>query len=158
MAAAAMIALATASVTSDASVTFSSIPATYRDLILVYGGVTSVVGNLGIRLNGDSGNNYHHVRMYAVSGGAGSDNYVGTLAESGNTLTTPTVVTINIMDYSASDRQTTILARSSAGGNSVFAHANRWTNTSAVTSIQVLSYGGAAFTGTISLYGIKGVI
>jgi hypothetical protein len=149
------VALATVGVTADASVTFSSIPAIYRDLVLVYGGVASTTGNLGIRFNGDSGSNYYHVRMYAVSGGSGSDTYTATLSESGNTLTTQTVVTINIMDYSASDKHTTILTRSSSGGDSVFAHANRWASTSAVSSIEVLSHNGATFTGTLTLYGIE---
>ena len=149
----AWVALGSVTLSSTASAVFASIPATYRDLVLVYGGVASTTGNLGIRFNGDSGSNYYHVRMYAVSGGSGSDTYTGTLAESGNTLTTQTAVTINIMDYSASDKHTTILTRSSSGGDSVFAHANRWASTSAVSSIAFLSSHGATCTGTLTLYG-----
>ena len=149
------VALATASVTADASVTFSSIPATYRDLVLVYGGAASAVGNLSIRLNGDTGSNYFHVRMYAVSGGYGSDSYTGARAENGGTTTGQGVTTINIMDYSATDKHKTILSRLSWAGTGLFAHANRWADTSAVTSIEVYNGDTGTLTGTISLYGIE---
>ena len=149
------VALATASVTADASVTFSSIPASYRDLVLVYGGSASATGNLSIRLNGDTGSNYTHVRMYAVSGGYGSDSYTGSRAENGSTSTGQGVVTINIMDYSATDKHKTILSRLNWAGTNLFAHANRWANTSAVTSIEVYNGDTGNLTGTLSLYGIE---
>ena len=44
--------------TAASSVTFSSIPATYRDLILVVNATTSADGIPSLRFNGDSGNNY----------------------------------------------------------------------------------------------------
>lgn len=149
------VALGTATLSADASVTFSTIPATYRDLVLVVGAAASANGNLSIRLNGDTGSNYSHVRMYAVSGGSGSDSYTGARSENGSTTTGQGVTTINIMDYSATDRHKTILSRLSWAGTSLFAHANRWANTGAVTSLEVYNGDTGNLTGTVSLYGIE---
>lgn len=43
---------------SSSSVTFSSIPATYTDLEIVFSGVVTGTGDTGIRFNGDTGSNY----------------------------------------------------------------------------------------------------
>ena len=56
--------------TAVPSVTFSSIPQTYTDLILIYNGSSGIV-NLPVRFNGDSGNNYSYVRGF----GDGSSSY-----------------------------------------------------------------------------------
>jgi hypothetical protein len=46
---------------SAASVTFSSISQSYRDLVLVITATTSAVDNAFIRFNSDSGSNYNIV-------------------------------------------------------------------------------------------------
>jgi hypothetical protein len=61
------VALATTTLgATAASVTFSSIPATYRDLVLVYNGTTSANIGVDVEFNGDTNSaNYSRVFMYA---------------------------------------------------------------------------------------------
>jgi hypothetical protein len=60
------------------------------------------------------------------------------------------------MDYTASDKHKTVLARNNVPGTGVEAQAARWANNNAITSITVITSSGAGFaTGTvISIYGI----
>jgi hypothetical protein len=62
---------------------------------------------------------------------------------------------IQIMDYSATDKHKTALSRSNNAGVVVSAHAGRWANTSAVTSINIEAIGLLYQSGsTFSLYGV----
>jgi len=62
-----------------ASVTFSSIPATYRDLILIITAQrTGSPVNVGMRFNGDSGSNYSSVFMTGTGSSAISGTVSGT--------------------------------------------------------------------------------
>jgi hypothetical protein len=47
-----------------ATVTFGSIPATMRDLVVIVNGTTSSNVFTGLRFNSDSGSNYTFVRMF----------------------------------------------------------------------------------------------
>jgi hypothetical protein len=73
----------------------------------------------------------------------------------GITNTTFTSQYIQVMDYSATDKHKTVLARNASTVNSVNAHAARWANTGAITSIVVLTESSTFASGsTFSLYGI----
>jgi hypothetical protein len=130
---------------SAASVTFSSIPATYRDLILVVANLSATTSNtLYARLNGDTGSNYSYVVANGDSVGARSQSSTdGNGLLMGSTyqgLPTSGVAqsVLQIMDYSATDKHKTGLARyGSAGRGDVDMSASRWANTAAVTSITV---------------------
>jgi hypothetical protein len=130
--------LATVTLGSSASsVTFSSIPATYRDLILVTDGVTGADAALYLRFNGDSGSNYNFVRAVGFSGGTFSDSG-NNVTEIRNTIQmNPRGPSVNqIMDYSATDKHKTVLQRGNlknAGETAM--GAGRWANTAAITSI-----------------------
>jgi hypothetical protein len=141
---------------SASSVTFSSIPATYRDLILLATGTTTSAQNLFLRFNSDSGSNYSHVGMFANSGGNGSFSGTTTSISQGGIGTAESNNTFQIMDYSATDKHKTVLVRFGVGGNVVQASAERWANTAAITTILAFPSGSTQFlTGTIlSLYGI----
>ena len=56
-----------------ASYTFSSIPSTYTDIVLIFGGSMSNFGNLRIQFNSDTGNNYSFTRLLGDGSGAQSD-------------------------------------------------------------------------------------
>lgn len=164
MATAAMTALQTTTLgTSASSVTFSSIPATYRDLYLVIFAKTTA-GSYGFeaRLNGDSGNNYSRIQMGAIT-----SRFTGTSSASNamesfifNTSTSGQIAIMQIMDYSATDRTKTILVRSNDGDYITLATGYRWADTSAVTSVLVQGNDGESLAAgsTLSLYGIKGVM
>jgi hypothetical protein len=151
--------LATVTLGSSASsVTISSIPATYRDLILVTNGTsTSSGGNMTVRLNNDSASNYSEVFMY----GTGSSVLSGTLTPAffefgAYGTTTPSISVVQIMDYSATDKHKTVIARTDAPANYPIAYAARWANTVAVTSVVFSLTNSVSYaTGTtFNLYGV----
>lgn len=146
---------------SASSVTFSSIPATYRDLIVVY----DIRANSGFttpafRVNSDSGNNYNDVWMSgngsAASSGANSNISFIAPSQMSSPDTERQMVITHFMDYSATDKHKTVLARANRAGGWVFASAFRWANTSAINSITVFELGSANFASgsTFYLYGI----
>ena len=153
--------LATVTLASvSAAVTFSSIPANYRDLIctVVAPGSTTLQGR--IRLNGDTGANYSYVRM---SGSGSARTSVAAVSQTLGFLSGIAVATtanalqlsIEVMDYSATDKHKTILSRADQSTSGTEAFANRWANTAAVTSVRILtSTGSWAIGSTFSLYGI----
>lgn len=155
--ASAMVALATTTLGSAASsVTFGSIPATYRDLRLVINGTATVSGNIFIRFNGDSSGSYSYVQAYGDGTSAASSSAASQTADaSGVFYTNPGVATYDIMDYSATDKHKSNINRGSTAGNLVVMSAGRWASTSAITSIVVSHGSGSYATGTtFSLYGI----
>ena len=158
--------LATVTLGSSASsVTFSSIPATYRDLILITNEVHATSSNQGstlIRFNGDTGANYTMVYMagnfnngaQSGTGGAATSLWTGRF---NNVVGNSGIA--HIMDYSATDKHKTVISRGNAAqdiGLPVIAFANRWANTAAITSIVCFpeiatNYGTGS---TFSLYGV----
>jgi len=143
------------------TVTFSSIPQTYRDLVLVCGNVSSnSAGGSTLRfsLNNDNNANYDAVWMYGDGTTTDSDSdssnfYIrfsvtgGDIADNANAL-----LIINLMDYSQTDKHTTALV-SRNDQNKVLRLAGRWKNTAAVTQIDVKA--GIAAGATFHLYGIE---
>lgn len=140
---------------SAASVTFSSIPATYRDLILITdhtGGASGV--DVFLALNNDTGTNYTRVLMYGNSTTTGSLSGTSDAVSALYGSNKQTLI-MNVMDYSATDKHKTILIRNNnAQQSEVVAGAIRWANTAAVTSLR-LGVGTSFSTGsTFSLYGV----
>jgi len=153
------IALATTTLGSAASsVTFSSIPATYKDLIVVADILTADNDrDLYLRANSDSGNSYPYVLIQGQSSGAqsGAATRTGLLVGYKNTGNSKANFVATVMDYSATDKHKTSLSRYNEGGFYVFAAASRWPSNSALTSLTVLaSLGNIASGTTLSLYGV----
>ena len=151
------------SATTDSSVTFSSIPASYRDLVIVIEATTSVDALIQARFNGDTGSNYGYVVMRGTSStGSSSGTYnVAYLMDNLSEATKRFHVLMNVQDYSATDKHKTALVRSGTeqnadGNSSVYASAHRWANTSAITSIELFtSAGGFEAGSTLSVFGIE---
>ena len=146
---------------SASSVTFSSIPATYRDLVLVHTGTSTntSANSLQVRLNGDSGSNYPGVLMASDKGTVNSASFTSSGLICGLTINTgPNVNIAQIMDYSATDKHTASISRDNAMPDSrIRATASRWANTAAVTSLLCRIDSGANFNAgsTFALYGIE---
>jgi hypothetical protein len=147
---------------SASSVTFSSIPATYRDLILVANPqATAAVNNLRLQFNGDTASNYTGVVMRGTGSVAASFNRVASggmeLDLFGNGVETnlEQIYNVQIMDYSATDKHKTVLTRFDDASQATGAFASRWANTAAVTQI-VLYITGTTFAAgsNFSLYGV----
>jgi hypothetical protein len=145
---------------TDTEIVFASIPATYRDLVLVVSGQsTAANANMQARFNSDAGSNYSWVFM----GGDGSSTFSGTgsgtSGDWGNFPNAQSVSVFQIMDYSATDKHKTTLVRSNTTATYAIAYANRWANTAAITSISLTVSGVAnmfAAGTTLSLFGIAG--
>jgi hypothetical protein len=140
---------------SSSSVTFSLIPDTYRDLILVVEGSGSSPDSPYLTLNGDTTNaNYRFVRMFGTGSGSGGSD-TGSSPEVFNHYTGRGTHIIQIMDYSATDRNKTALSRSNTASVVVMAHVVRWANTAAVNSVGLRATGSTFASGnTFSLYGV----
>jgi len=141
---------------STSAVTFSSIPGTYRDLILVLDGTASVGINGSVYFNSDTtAANYPYLRMTG-NGSTASSN-------SGNNIwfdfqTSKSMAVIQIMDYSATDKHKTSLSRWNNPASVIGATAIRWTNTAAVTSLQVKDTNNSATFASGSTFSLYGVI
>lgn len=150
---------------SASTVTFSSIPATYRDLVLVCSAaVTSTGDTIRLRFNGDTGNNYNWVFMNGT-GSVASSSSQSNQAQLDFTASVglPTVVgryntILQIMDYSATDKHKTTLSRTNQNEDTypgVTGLAGRWASTSAVTSMVIFPSTFSFIAGsTFALYGI----
>jgi hypothetical protein len=153
-----------ASVTT--TISFTSIPSTYTDLVLVYSSRSQGAfdfQNSRIRFNGDSGNNYSYTQM---SGDASSPagirqvdvNAMPTGADIGTTQSGKWSVNIvNIMNYSNSTTYKTALIRVNAQPTFTMARVGLWRSTSTITSFDVLRDDSNGFSvgSTFTLYGIK---
>lgn len=145
------------------TVTFSSIPSTYRDLyfrMTVNGGNASASYML-TRMNGDSGTNYSdQVAFGSSSAGATSRNAANYLFldESFVTFNSTTYATYgyHILDYATVDKFKPILARADNGSNGTTMCAGRWSSTAAVTSVTFNDGSGWGFGAgsTFALYGV----
>jgi hypothetical protein len=163
------VAIATQTLGSTtSSVTFSSIPSTYTDLVLViigeaYFGSTNYI-NTGVQFNGDTASNYSTTRMYGDGTTATSNRYSNeSNIRAGWMHAEPTVNSITstliyqINNYSNATTYKTLLSRNNAPGDAVGANVGLWRSTSAITSILIKNNDSATgfFTGsTFSLYGI----
>jgi hypothetical protein len=144
---------------ATSSVTFSSIPQGYTDLVLV-DNVKSASGagdsELDVRFIGDSGSNYSTTFLYgngssASSGRTSNQSYIYI----SRTDETAGLGISHFQNYSNNTTYKTVLSR----GNStayVFAWVGLWRNTNAITSMTLTRNGGLNFaTGsTFTLYGI----
>ena len=163
-----------ATVTSSGStgtVTFSSIPSTYKALqlrLMVRCGRSSTVDQLRLQLNGDTGTNY--TRHLLTGTGAAATASGTTAATSINLLNIPAAsatadifgtAIIDIQDYQSTSKNTTIRyvnGQDTNGGGNIYLGSGLWVNTAAVTSIYLepLNVANFASGSTFSLYGIKG--
>ena len=161
------IATNTVSGTGTASVTFSSIPSTYTDLILICNtGIISGTDNLGIRVgNGsvDTGSNYSITYLTGNGTSASSARlssqtileitYVGGMD---STLNSNQIVQFN--DYSNTTTNKTLVTRNNRASLGVDAAVGLWRSTSAINIITCTVKGGTSnwLSGsTFTLYGIK---
>jgi len=139
--------------------TFSSIPVTYTDLVLVVSGTLNTTNYLTLTLNGDTAGNYSYTALTgngsAASSARGSNNG---FAFGGQFTTSQSVSIWHLQNYSNTTTYKTVLNRNNAASGFVDAFVTMWRNTSAINSIYISSGNGSAtFSAgsTFTLYGIK---
>lgn len=166
---AAMKALATTTLTSTTgNVTFSSIPSTYRDLRVVIHAKDAATTPPGyqtvIKLNSTTTPSTSWVSLSGNGTSAVSNSTTGEIGTLINYYSAPNnalsfMATVDILDYSATDKHKTSISRASNGGGNyagVDAIISRFPSTSAVTSLQISIPGtGFAIGSTFSLYGVS---
>lgn len=154
--------IATTTVSAQTSYTFSSIPSTYTDLIIIAVAKNSNTGsqanNYRIRFNGDTASNYSDTFLSGNGSTASSSRdsnstelYWGAL---NNTELQPNTSIAHIMNYANTTAYKTVLSRGGSAEVIVNASAGLWRSTSAINSIQIYAGGTTTFTGTLTLYGI----
>lgn len=150
---------------AQASVTFSSIPSTYTDLVLVCMVQTQTNSDaVTLRFNGDSGTNYSYTQLR----GDGTTTFSArvsnaTMMRIGNDIPNTTAygtIISNIQNYSNSTTNKTVISRSGSAASSAFgtqATVGLWRSTAAITSLTVLPNDLNTFLSgsTFNLYGIK---
>jgi hypothetical protein len=150
---------------SSSVITFSSVPSTYTDLILVYDGSVSA-NYVWVRLNSDATANYSLTRLSGNGTTASSSRYArGAGAPNDRRLELGTALgngrgsnIFYFLDYSNTNTLKTVLCRggTTSSGN-VVASVGLYNSTSAISTIEVGNDNAANFASgsTFRLYGIE---
>jgi hypothetical protein len=157
----------------QATITFSSIPATFKHLQVRYmsrSANASTTDVLSWRFNSDTASNYSRHFLFGdggggvgVSGAATSDTRMTTDGTTGATATASIfgVGVVDILDYADTNKYKTLRALSADdrnGAGLVVVNSGNWRSTSAVSTITIITNSTANFAqySSFALYGIKG--
>jgi hypothetical protein len=150
------------------SITFSSIPSTYTDLVLITSTQhtnADTSSRLYLQFNGDTSTNYSYTQIRGSGSTAFSTResnintpWIGFVGPN-TTATNFSIARTNIMNYSNSTTNKTFISRGDGVSNTnyaVISNACLWRSTSAINSITVASENYNFSSGsTFTLYGIK---
>ena len=147
------------------TVTFNSIPATYKSLQVRFNLVTTSATFGKIQFNSDTSTaNYamHYLSgqgSTVTTGGmvTGTNGYIK-MFQNASVTTYPSVGIIDVIDYANANKNKTVKTLVGANKNtttgSIEINSGVWLSTSAITSLTLL-VGAGTYTGTISLYGVS---
>lgn len=166
-------AIATVTVGSGgaANIQFTSIPGTYTDLLVklsTRSNRNDIIDAYGLRFNNDTGNNYARLSLRGDGSSAssnsntGSYGYIDAFYMPAATATSSTFdnTEIYIPNYTGSNQKSISLdnvSERNATESYMTLAADRWTGTSAITSITFIVLNGTQFVqySSATLYGIK---
>lgn len=151
--------------TPQSTLTFGSIPSSYRDLRLVVSAKhTNASRYTTFRVNGDTGSTYGAMQMF----GDGSTNQGASYSASTRFVlnnnyfessSSFAIGVIDFLDYAATDKHKNLLWRSGLASTVVNTACGRWASLSAITSVVLDSTDGGSNTfaagTTFTLYGVK---
>ena len=153
-------------VSAASSITFTSIPSTYTDLIMVFNGDLSSITGAAIRVgNGslDTGYNYSLTRIWGKAGNSyGSSRESGSIDSlrwdywaAGNGYQRNAI--FHFQNYSNTSTYKTILSTTTITGTETVATVGMWRSTSAINQISLMLAGATTYTAgsTATIYGIK---
>jgi hypothetical protein len=158
------ISTTTVGVGGVATVTFSSIPSTYKHLQIRYSAISAGTYSADnvVRFNSDSGANYAIHALYGTGAAATSVGFTSQTNMSAGTTpdaTYPCVAVIDILDYANTSKYKTMRSLSGVdrnGSGYVFLHSGLWMNTAAISTITIAATGGNySQYSSFALYGIK---
>jgi hypothetical protein len=148
-------------VSASTSVAFTSIPATYTDIVIVAAGTISASApSTSIRLNGDTGSNYSHTVLTGDGSSATSfrnSNQTSMYTTfNGAISSSPNANIVQVMNYSNTTTNKTVISRANQAQYGTDAIVGLWRNTAAINAITFITGGtGFAAGSTFTLYGIK---
>jgi len=159
-------AIATYTVSSSvATITLSSIPQTYTDLVLVAALTASDnPATVIIRFNNDSANNYSQITMAGASYGATTEKEtnqgrINISATAGAPSASPALFNASLLNYSNTTTNKTLLSRWSNGsttGQSAQAVVGLYRSTSQISRIDLFAFSSTFTNGSVfTIYGIK---
>ena len=155
----------------QATITFSSIPATFKHLQVRYmsrSATATTTDVLSWRFNSDSGSNYSRHFLFGdgasvTSGAAVSDTRMTTDGTTGATATSNIfgVGVVDILDYADTNKYKTLRALSADdrnGAGLMVMNSGNWRSFSAVSTITIVTNSTANFAqhSQFALYGIRG--
>ena len=147
------------------TVTFSSIPSTYKSLQVRFNLVTTSATFGEIQFNSDTSTANYAMHYLSSSGSAataggtasGTNGYIK-MFQNASVTTYPSVGIIDVIDYANANKNKTVKTLVGANNNtstgSIEIDSGVWLSTSAITSLTLL-VGAGTYTGTISLYGVS---
>lgn len=147
---------------TQSTVTFSSIPSTYTDLVIVVNALSSALDNLAFQFNGDTASNYSFATLWGNGTSAGSSNgantnnpYLNYYAAFESSFPAPVIA--NVQNYANTTTYKTVISRGANASRGSDTTVALWRSTSAITSILLKCHDGANFTSgsVFTLYGIK---
>lgn len=166
------IATVTVGAGGSSTITFSSIPSTYKHLELRAisrdGGGSNDFATPKFTFNSDTSSTYPRHYLYGNGSAASAGSvpttgfaYIGTIAQGGTPANTFTPMVVDILDYANTNKYKTVRSLSGGETNSIGAVSfvsALWQSTSAITDISITSSSATNFAQytTFALYGIKG--
>lgn len=155
--------IATTTSTGTTTITMSSIPSTYTDIIMVIKG--QIDGNVYYKINGDTNSNFSQTTVYGTGSGSGASSRETSLTTGiylGDYIGSPMASTgamaiIHFMNYSNTTTNKTSLYRMDNAGAGTQAGVGLWRSTAAINQVSVTSStaNGIANGTTFTLYGIQ---
>jgi hypothetical protein len=146
--------------TTVAGLTFSSIPSTYTDLVVITSTRGTVDSHLLLQFNADTATNYSSTYYYATAGAgytARQTNTFGCFVGRTATATSDFATGVtHIQSYSDTTTNKTILSQGASPAVLNILYSGTWRNTAAITSLTISGNTTDLLPGsTITLYGIK---
>ena len=143
--------------TTAASVTFSSIPSTYTDLVVILQPLTTLGTGALTQFNNDTSSNYSNTVIYGDGSTAASYRRTSQTAINDiNARNADAMAILNIMNYANTTTYKSVIFRSNTiAGSELNATVGLWRSTSAISTI-TFSTGGTTYRAgaTFTLYGI----
>lgn len=152
---------------SQSTITFNSIPSTYKHLqIRAIARDVGGNGEIKIEFNNDTTTTNYRKHVFYGNGssafaGSANNNTCTPIAYSSQTAGVFQAVIMDILDYANTNKNTTIrtlFGKDLTGSGDLGLHSNLWVNTAAVSKIDFKVVGGSNFAqhSQFALYGVKG--
>ena len=162
------IATVTVGAGGSSSISFSSIPSTYKHLQIRLIAFEANDKLIRIRANSDTGANYTYHALEgngssaSASGGASKSalDFMYNYAASGYSANSPTVGIIDILDYQNTNKYKTVRSLGAIdynGAGVIRLESGAWLSTSAISTITLDAYNAGTFAqySSFALYGVK---